>query len=475
MPSSRSRHAGSVLLYLTLVYACGGDGPNGDVTTPDTQAPAVNLSAPSGLLSGTVTLHADASDDREVSGVRFQADGNHLDQDTEAPYEHSWNTIGAANGAHTLTAIAEDAAGNSTTSAPVSVTVSNVVPTGSIHVAVVTSGPGSYPAGYTVLVDGASKVAVEKNGAVDIADVPVGQHSVGLGGVLEFCAVGQPVQFAEVLEGAVFSLNFTIVCSLAPTGQIMFQAFTYQGQLQVVTVNPDGSNAAVVLTDAGEPAWSHDRQRIAFLRDENLYIAKDNGSGLVQLTNTPGSESEVRWSPDDSRLLYHRRTGTASDIFVVGDDGAGARPIFRTPGQRNSPDWSPDGRRIVYTVADVDLASLWIANADGSAARRLTSDGANVSPAWSPDGKQIAYRHQDVPGEQTEIYVIPAAGGTPLNLTQNPAFEFDPEWSPDGQWIAFIAERNAAQALWIMRADGSDARLVSSRASFQFTSSPSWR
>src|SRR5207244_1446908 len=61
-----------------------------------------------------------------VVGVQFKLDGANLGiEDTASPYSTSWNTTTAANGIHTLTAVARDAAGNSTTSAAVTVTVSN--------------------------------------------------------------------------------------------------------------------------------------------------------------------------------------------------------------------------------------------------------------------------------------------------------------------------------------------------------------
>src|SRR5205814_1490122 len=59
-----------------------------------------------------------------VRGVQFKLDGANLGaEDTTAPYSVSWNTTTATNGSHTLTAVARDAAGNATTSAPVTVTV----------------------------------------------------------------------------------------------------------------------------------------------------------------------------------------------------------------------------------------------------------------------------------------------------------------------------------------------------------------
>jgi chitodextrinase len=96
-------------------------------TTRDTVAPAVGITAPvPGKVSGTLTISAGASDDVGVVGVQFQYDGVNLGaEDTSAPYAISVHTPSAPNGSYTLTAVARDAAGNRTTSAPVTVTVKN--------------------------------------------------------------------------------------------------------------------------------------------------------------------------------------------------------------------------------------------------------------------------------------------------------------------------------------------------------------
>jgi hypothetical protein len=99
-------------------------------TKPDTTAPAVSFTAPA-TVSGTVTLSATATDNAGgsgVAGVQFKLDGANLDtEDTSPPnpYSVSWNTSTVTNGTHTLAAVARDAAGNITTSAPVTVTVAN--------------------------------------------------------------------------------------------------------------------------------------------------------------------------------------------------------------------------------------------------------------------------------------------------------------------------------------------------------------
>jgi uncharacterized protein (TIGR03118 family) len=94
-------------------------------TAPDIVAPTVALTAPSGTVSGTVAVTADAADDVGVAQVEFFAGTTSLGVDTTAPYSIDWNTTTAANGSVSLTAVASDAFGNSTTSAAVAVTVAN--------------------------------------------------------------------------------------------------------------------------------------------------------------------------------------------------------------------------------------------------------------------------------------------------------------------------------------------------------------
>lgn len=97
-------------------------------TAPDTTPPSVAISSPANgsAVSGTITVSANASDNAAVVGVQFKLDGVNLGaEDTTAPYGVSWNTAAAADGSHTLTAVARDAAGNQTTSTAVVVTTGN--------------------------------------------------------------------------------------------------------------------------------------------------------------------------------------------------------------------------------------------------------------------------------------------------------------------------------------------------------------
>jgi hypothetical protein len=97
------------------------------IVANDLTPPLVSLAAPAAgaQVSGAVALTASASDDVGVARVEFSCDGKLVGTATTAPYTVSWNTVLVANGSHILTAIAADAAGNTATSAAVSVTVAN--------------------------------------------------------------------------------------------------------------------------------------------------------------------------------------------------------------------------------------------------------------------------------------------------------------------------------------------------------------
>ena len=103
--------------------------PGTATPSPDTTPPIVSITAPSNgsTVSGSsVTISANASDNIGVSGVQFLFDGANLNnEDTTSPYSITWNTTTATNGLHTLTARTRDAAGNTTTSNSVTITVDN--------------------------------------------------------------------------------------------------------------------------------------------------------------------------------------------------------------------------------------------------------------------------------------------------------------------------------------------------------------
>ena len=144
-----------------FIAACSAPGSNKEA--PDTAAPSVSLTAPSGgsVLSGTTTLSATATDNTGVAGVKFKVDGADVDtEDLSSPYSVTWNTAGATAGSHQITAVARDAAGNSATSAAVTVTVNNADTTAPV-VSLTAPAAGATVAGSaTISADATDNVGV---------------------------------------------------------------------------------------------------------------------------------------------------------------------------------------------------------------------------------------------------------------------------------------------------------------------------
>src|SRR6266540_1903703 len=156
----------------------------------DVTPPTVLMTAPANgsTVSGTaVTVSASASDNVGVAGVQFSLDGVNLGaEDTAAPYSVSWNATLATSGAHILTAVARDAAGNTASAAGVSVTVDNAPP---LLSSVASTNLSASAATITWVTNEASDSQVEYGptsayGQVTaLASALVTSHSVGLSGL----------------------------------------------------------------------------------------------------------------------------------------------------------------------------------------------------------------------------------------------------------------------------------------------------
>jgi TolB protein len=233
-------------------------------------------------------------------------------------------------------------------------------------------------------------------------------------------------------------------------------AFARSGH--VWKIGAEGGPARLLIRGAYAPAWSPDGSRIAFVSgrtgDEEIYVARADGSGPTRLTRLPGPDLSPAWSSDGRRLVWSRN----AEIWTMSASGAAKKRVVARAEQwheHHSPTWH--GSAIVYSSTRVSAFDTELFRVP---ARRLTftqgSDGTlgdDSMPDFSPDGRLLAFTSNR--DRQGEIYVMRPDGSGVRRLTRRPGDDWAPDFSPDGRRIAFT---QLPGTVWVMNADGSGLR-----------------
>src|SRR6266576_3531516 len=104
--------------------------------------------------------------------------------------------------------------------------------------------------------------------------------------------------------------------------------------------------------------------------------------------------------------------------------------------------WSPDGKTIAFVSNISGRNNLWLVPAEGGWPTQLTvSDQRQAHPTWSPDGKWIAYQSDYDGDEQWDIFFVSPKSGQVVNVTKTREIaEESPTWSPDGRYLAYMVK-----------------------------------
>src|SRR3990167_68887 len=277
------------------------------------------------------------------------------------------------------------------------------------------------------------------------------------------------------------------------------------------------------LAIASDPQISPGGRHIAYVRRSNDIMSDRAVSSIWLIDTATGQETPVagrgggafspRWSPDGKRLAYASTEGGSAQLWVRWMDGGEAVRLTGLPTSPSSLAWSPDGRSIAYTMLVKDdgpkfgsapankpegakwadplevrdlltyradgqgyvepgFEKIFLVPATGGAPRQLTFGPYHDRGAlsWSRDGRTLYFSANRQPDWErdpleSEIYALDVTGGRVTALTDRNGPDANPIVSPDGGKIAWLGYDDAGRAyentnLYVMNRDGSGRRAV---------------
>ncbi len=197
----------------------------------------------------------------------------------------------------------------------------------------------------------------------------------------------------------------------------------------------------------------------------DIYRAKADGSGLINLTKSPGYDAEATIAPDGTIVFTSVRDGDM-EIYSMKADGSGVRRLTNRPGPDGGPFFSWDGTKIAFRGRHLDAGAemddyrallkkalwrpteleLFVMDREGRNLTQVTKlTGANFAPSWHPDGKRLIFASNiaDPKGRNFDIYRVNLDGTSLERITFNETFDGFPMFSPDGKHLVFASNRNA--------------------------------
>jgi len=189
---------------------------------------------------------------------------------------------------------------------------------------------------------------------------------------------------------------------------------------------------------------------------------------LIQLTSNPENEVCPDWSPDGSKIVYHKVEGNANNIYIMNADGSNQHALTHSSGydRNRAPKWSSDGSKIAFWAYRPwgEGGSIWTMNADGSNQKKIYHQYGydQYCPAFSPDGGKIVFNNHKRYTEHTDhdIWIMNSDGTNAHIILDDDWQSAGCSFSPDGKWIAFTRKKGEICEIWAMRPDGSELRKI---------------
>lgn len=247
---------------------------------------------------------------------------------------------------------------------------------------------------------------------------------------------------------------------------VAFVSWAGEPERALATIGIDGSGFRVVFRTGADrpivrsPAYAPDGRMIACVlsrggQDAEIWlIPVDGGKPRLLLSDPAGVYSDhPAYTADGGAIVHVSNRGGATNLWSA-PVGGGGPPVRLTvgAGPDRSPDVSADGR-IVF-ADNVSRASLVVVDLEGGGIREIARHGSVLwAPRFSPDGREIAFSRAETDGAW-HVWIVPATGGTPRQLTFGAVPQIYPRFTPDGRSVVFQTWSSGKDRVWRVPREG---------------------
>jgi len=244
---------------------------------------------------------------------------------------------------------------------------------------------------------------------------------------------GTKLYVMDIADGDPFELEIQVAADMIEN---LVTVETFRGDADEVSISGDGEEFALLI------------------HGDIVLVSKELGGRAVVPIPGPAREESIEFRPTDNSdtlAFVTDRFGEKTLCLLVSDDPeesnlrlAKQHKIVKLTNGRTpatNPVWSPDGSKLAYTLGNGDIHVM---DHDGDDDITLHESWSGPHYSWAPDGNWIAYAREDR-NYNSDIWIIPAEGGDPVNISTHPDDDSNPVWSEDGSMIAWSTRRHDNQ------------------------------